>query len=347
MKKTGKVVVAIMAILIVSISLCARNSYAYREGIKLDSKVGFPFTVTNGEVKMTISSSIGEHDLYYQAIEVKENPIDKQNTLKEEAGEIVNNAVADINKLAVEVEKKKEELKSATTDEEKQKIQDEIKKLEDETNKIDEEADKKVADINTKIRELVPDFDDGKWTKSEGDTFKLNVDYIGTKLYTVWVKVVDSEKNEYYNAAVLSANGNRKAVESVNIEKEEISLELGKSESLEYKINPTDAFNTSVTWKSDNEAVATIDNGVVTAKGEGTATITITTADGNKQDTCKVVVKSENSNNNNENNNGYDNTTANKPHANTGASNILAVVIAGIAMFAVIVARKYNNTKIK
>lgn len=297
----------------------------------------------DGDVKMIIASSIGEHDLYYQAAEIKENPIDKQKELQEEWKRINDKDTEDIKKLTEEAEKKAEDLKNATTDEQKTKIQEEMKKIEEQAKEIVQKNKEKFDEINKELRELVPDFDDNKWTKSEGDTFKLDVDYTGTRLYVVWAKVVDTAKNEYYNAAVLSVNGNRKAVESVNIEKEEISLEVGKSETLEYKVNPTDAFNTSVTWKSDNEAVATIDNGVVTAKGEGTATITITTSDGNKQDTCKVVVKSGDSNNNNE----QDNTIANKPHANTGASNVLAVIIAGITMFAVVVARKYNNTKIK
>lgn len=345
MKKISKVFVAIIVILAVSISICTKSSYAYREGITLDSiNVGFPVMVYNeGDVKMIIGSSIGEHDLYYQAMEIIENPLDKQKALQEEWKKINDKDKADINNLTEEAKKKAEELKNATTDEQRTKIQEEMKKIEEQAKEIAQTNENKAKEINTKIRELIPDFDDSKWTKAEGDTFKLDVDYTGTRLYVVWAKVVDTAKKDYYNAAVLSVNGNRKAVESVDIEKEEISLEVGKSESLEYKINPTDAFNTSVTWKSDNEAVATIDNGVVTAKGEGTATITITTSDGNKQDTCKVVVKSESTNSGSE----KDNTIANKPHANTGASNILAVVIAGIAMFAVIVARKYNNTKIK
>lgn len=47
----------------------------------------------------------------------------------------------------------------------------------------------------------------------------------------------------------------------------------------------------TVTWSSDNEAVATVDSdGKVTAMGEGTANITAT-ADGGKTATCAVTVK--------------------------------------------------------
>ena len=49
--------------------------------------------------------------------------------------------------------------------------------------------------------------------------------------------------------------------------------------------------NNSVTWESSNSQIASVDNGVVTAKGEGEATITATPdADTTKSATCTVVV---------------------------------------------------------
>ena len=45
-----------------------------------------------------------------------------------------------------------------------------------------------------------------------------------------------------------------------------------------------------MTWKSSDTKVATVDNGLVTAVAEGTATITVTTADGGKTATCEVTV---------------------------------------------------------
>jgi uncharacterized protein YjdB len=47
-----------------------------------------------------------------------------------------------------------------------------------------------------------------------------------------------------------------------------------------------------VSWSSSNTPVATVANGVVTAVVAGTATITVTTADGNKTATCTVTVNS-------------------------------------------------------
>ncbi|HCA54392.1 MAG TPA: hypothetical protein DEO95_02745, partial [Ruminococcaceae bacterium] len=54
-------------------------------------------------------------------------------------------------------------------------------------------------------------------------------------------------------------------------------------------IAPDNATDKSVTWTSSNENVATVDeNGQVTAVGPGTATITVTTADGGYTATCEV-----------------------------------------------------------
>ena len=56
-------------------------------------------------------------------------------------------------------------------------------------------------------------------------------------------------------------------------------------------VYPTNAENKNVTWTSNNNDVATVDDtGLVTAKAVGTATITATTEDGGHTDTCVVTV---------------------------------------------------------
>lgn len=62
---------------------------------------------------------------------------------------------------------------------------------------------------------------------------------------------------------------------------EEEEILEGGALQLSFTIQPPNATNQSVQWSSDNDAVATVDaNGLVTAVGEGTVTITVTTADG-------------------------------------------------------------------
>ena len=82
-------------------------------------------------------------------------------------------------------------------------------------------------------------------------------------------------------------------VESIALNIQDITLEVGKIATLQATITPDNATNKNVTWSSDNTDVATVNNGVVTAVGEGTANITVTTQDGNKTATCRVTVIKE------------------------------------------------------
>jgi hypothetical protein len=65
----------------------------------------------------------------------------------------------------------------------------------------------------------------------------------------------------------------------------------GDTVQLTAVVEPEDATDKSVTWSSSDKSVATVDEtGLVTAKGDGAATITVTTTDGNFTDSIKVVV---------------------------------------------------------
>ena len=79
-------------------------------------------------------------------------------------------------------------------------------------------------------------------------------------------------------------------VESVSLDKTNITLTEGDSETLTATVYPDNATNKNVSWKSSNTSVATVNNGVVTALKAGTATITVTTEDGGKTATCQVTV---------------------------------------------------------
>ena len=65
----------------------------------------------------------------------------------------------------------------------------------------------------------------------------------------------------------------------------------GESVQLTAVVNPDNAMDKAVTWSSSNTAVATVDaNGKVTAVGNGTAVITVTTNDGSKTATVTMTV---------------------------------------------------------
>ena len=79
-------------------------------------------------------------------------------------------------------------------------------------------------------------------------------------------------------------------VTEVKLDKDSLTLDVGGSENFAATITPSNATNKNVTWSSDNQNVATVENGKVTAVGAGKATITVTAEDGNKTATCAVTV---------------------------------------------------------
>lgn len=82
------------------------------------------------------------------------------------------------------------------------------------------------------------------------------------------------------------------AVTGVELEESTLELIAGESERLVATVQPADQFTYSnLVWKSSNEAVAIVNKqGIVTAVGQGTTTITVTTKEGNYSDSRNVVV---------------------------------------------------------
>ena len=80
-------------------------------------------------------------------------------------------------------------------------------------------------------------------------------------------------------------------VTGVSLNRNEVELSVGDTTTLIPTVSPVDATNQNISWYSDDISVASInDEGVVTANGAGTATITVTTEDGEYTDTCEITV---------------------------------------------------------
>ena len=82
-------------------------------------------------------------------------------------------------------------------------------------------------------------------------------------------------------------------IQKLTIEAEKETLtKIGESTELKVKIEPENADLQKLIWKSDNEKVATTDeNGKVTAVGNGTAEIIVTTEDGKITASIMITVK--------------------------------------------------------
>lgn len=80
-------------------------------------------------------------------------------------------------------------------------------------------------------------------------------------------------------------------VTGVSLNKSSLALDVNTTSQLTATVSPSNATNKSVSWTSSDESVATVSSsGLVTAVGNGTATITVTTSSGGYTATCKVTV---------------------------------------------------------
>ena len=104
---------------------------------------------------------------------------------------------------------------------------------------------------------------------------------------------------QYYYSCACGAKGTESFVygdvltipaESVTLDKTQCTLTVGSDVTLVATVNPANATDKSVTWTSSNTSIATVSNGIVTAINEGTATITVETANG-RTATCTVTVE--------------------------------------------------------
>ncbi len=81
-------------------------------------------------------------------------------------------------------------------------------------------------------------------------------------------------------------------VESVTLDKKNLTINKGDSYKLNATVLPPDANDLSVIWETDNPSVISIEGGLVTALEKGTATITCSSVMNNEiKDTCSVTVE--------------------------------------------------------
>lgn len=80
-------------------------------------------------------------------------------------------------------------------------------------------------------------------------------------------------------------------VTGVTLDTDAITLEIDGTQKLVATVAPANATNKKVTWKSDKQEIATVDQeGTVTGVADGTANVTAETEDGKKVATCVVTV---------------------------------------------------------
>ena len=132
------------------------------------------------------------------------------------------------------------------------------------------------------------------WTSSDEKVATVTVDgtitavSAGTALVTV-----KTEDGNFTASCTVTVVPDPIPVTGVTLNKQVLYLVEWSSATLKATVTPDDADDKSLIWTSSNSYIAKVDeNGKVTAYSPGTATITVTTADGNYTTTCTVYVYS-------------------------------------------------------
>lgn len=148
--------------------------------------------------------------------------------------------------------------------------------------------------------DVMPSDEHVTWTTSDAEIVSIGQMSNGThtiglfthRAGTATITATANKDSTKFATCEVTVNAVNVPVQSISLNWSEYTIKDSKPLELIVNFNPTNATNKIVTWKSSNEAVATVDeSGEVTAVGNGTANITATTEDGNFKATCQVTVE--------------------------------------------------------
>jgi len=127
------------------------------------------------------------------------------------------------------------------------------------------------------------------WTSDNVSVATVNnsgvITAVGAGSTSIKVKSADGSYSDSCTVTVIVP------VTGVSLNKAATTLDIGTTETLIATVAPAGSSNSAVTWSSSSSAIASVNSaGVVTASSVGTATITVTTADGGFTDSCEVTV---------------------------------------------------------
>ncbi len=128
------------------------------------------------------------------------------------------------------------------------------------------------------------------WKSSNEKVVTVNEGYakaIGEGTATVTATSRDGGKTASCKVTVTSGTVK---LQSIQISSSTEILTKGEGKTIYVTYNPNNVTDKTLYWSSSNEKVVTVSEGYVKAVGEGTATLTARSKDGNKTASCKVVV---------------------------------------------------------
>ncbi len=132
---------------------------------------------------------------------------------------------------------------------------------------------------------------------SNGSAIKITSD----KIYTDSVSGTDFYAVTGYNSAGTLVSGyaaaeyiikNKREVSNISVIKNDITLKTGTTYTVSTALSGVGLERDTLSWKSSNSAVATVSDGVITAKAAGKATVTVTASSGVSEEIAVTVASS-------------------------------------------------------
>lgn len=142
--------------------------------------------------------------------------------------------------------------------------------------KTNKEDTRVIADLLKKSKETKKIISVNKWLWNKQKYNKVN-----STLMTGMDLDLDFSPNKAYVDSV----------SSVDLSQHTLNINLNEEYILKATILPDTAKNKNVIWISSDENIASVSDGVIVGNGYGACIITVVTEDGNRTDTCKVVVE--------------------------------------------------------
>ncbi|MBR4455918.1 MAG: Ig-like domain-containing protein [Solobacterium sp.] len=127
------------------------------------------------------------------------------------------------------------------------------------------------------------------WVSSDPAVVSINNDGTLVALKQGSASITVTSNDGGYSATSLVKVKDSFDVKGVSLT-ETVRLNIGENDELYAEFIPYYAENRNVTWVSSNPEIATVENGIVTARSEGNAIITVTTEEGGFTANCNVTV---------------------------------------------------------
>ena len=128
-----------------------------------------------------------------------------------------------------------------------------------------------------------------KWTSSKSAVATVE-DGIVKGITAGTAIIVATSDDGGYKATCIVTVVQPVKVKSVSLNRNSIDIISGETETLIAEISPDNATNKNLIWSSDDKNIASVENGIITAKRVGTTKIKVITEDGQYSSECSVNV---------------------------------------------------------